>query len=149
MLTGRAPHERKTIVATLVAKLGEPATRLSEASAEPVPEALDELVARALSIEPELRPASAGQLLRELVRIAEGRAVAAPRVDPIEPIEAPVIVAPAAPTAPRRTKLRSALAVALVAAALALVTLFAWSAGAESARAGVREPSPKSAPRRG
>ena len=159
MLTGRVPHERKTIVATLVAKLGEPATRLSEASDGPVPEALDALVARTLAIDPELRPASAGQLMLELVRIAEGRArpLAPPRVDPS--IEAPAIVpAPlregiaknGGRCRPAVAERRSLIAFALVAAAVALVTLFAWTAGAERARAGsASEPLAKSAPLRG
>jgi len=128
MLTGRFPHERKTILATLTAKLAEPPARLSDVSSEPFPEALEELVARALAIDPDDRPASAGQLVMELVRIAEGRGHSI--AERVRSIPAP---ARPAPPPPRRGRFR--LSFALLAATLALAALFAWAADAEPARA--------------
>lgn len=128
MLTGRLPHERKNILATLTAKLTEPAARLSDVSTEPFPDELEELLARTLAIDPDERPSSAGAFVREVVRIAEGRSE--------KPV--PPLALPKARTAKRRSKVR--MPVALLAATLGLAALFAWAAGAEPAHAG--EPDP-------
>jgi serine/threonine-protein kinase len=75
MLTGVRPFDRDNVVATLTAKV----TQAPPPVGRELPYALDALFARALSVDPAIRPPTAGALLRELVRVAEGRAT--PPVD--------------------------------------------------------------------
>lgn len=141
MLTGRVPHDHATVVATLTAKIAEPAPRLSEVSDEDFPAALEDLVARTLAFDPDARPQSAGQLVVELVRIAEGRVRSEPRiVRSLEPIR------PRAPRrgTPGRRPPRVGPGALAVAAALALVALFTWT-HSDSARALVAERPPAAA----
>lgn len=116
MLTGRIPFQRPTVLATLTAKLCEPAPRLSEIAPEhgPFLPALEDLVARALAIDPALRPKSAGQLVMELVRIAEGRVPSAP---------------PPPPPAPARARQGGSVMRFALAAAFFTAGVLAWWAG--------------------
>jgi serine/threonine-protein kinase len=116
MLTGRAPHARETTMATLTAKLTEPAPAPSSILGDAAPAGLDPLFARALAMDPDERPASASAFLRELVRVAEGRAR---RPAPTLP--------PASKAAPARRK-PTGLWLAL-AATIATVLFALWMTG--------------------
>lgn len=116
MLTGRPPHERDSPMGVLAAKPSEPAPRPSEVTGEPFPEPLEALLARALAIDPRERPESAGAFVRELVRIAEGRARAPERR--------------AAPAAPKRRGTGFSLAAA---ATIAITIVFALAAASSLA----------------
>jgi eukaryotic-like serine/threonine-protein kinase len=75
LVAGRPPHVGPTAVATLARLVTTRAPRLSDIV--PVPQRLDDLVARTLSTDPEGRPATATELVRALTELekahAEGR----------------------------------------------------------------------------
>ena len=77
MITGVRPFERGNLVATLTAKVTERPPPVGGG----LPIALDALFVRALSVDPSDRPPTASALMRELVRIVEGRATAPDSVD--------------------------------------------------------------------
>jgi serine/threonine protein kinase len=85
LLTGHVPHERDTLMQTLTAKLTEPAPRLSDVAGYQFLAPLEALMASALATDPNARPSTAGDLVRGLVRIAEGRIPAPQRTDPPPP----------------------------------------------------------------
>jgi serine/threonine-protein kinase len=67
LLTGRLPFIHRDLATILYMHMAAPIPRVREAVPE-VPEALDDLVTRALAKSPETRIASAAELLRELAR---------------------------------------------------------------------------------
>ena len=76
-LTGRAPYKRENDLATLWAHVYAPPPSLREVDPD-APEALDEVVQRAMSKDPAKRFASAGEFGRAAVAAARGEAALAP-----------------------------------------------------------------------
>jgi tRNA A-37 threonylcarbamoyl transferase component Bud32 len=118
LLTGEAPFHRDSAVATLYAHGHAERPRPSERVAE-LPEAVDELLARATAVDPGDRLTSAGELAGELI-------------DAVDPAQRPVgRTAPVTPrtrelpgsSGPRRRWLAAAGAAVLVLAAVAAVVL--------------------------
>ncbi len=73
LLTGRAPFEGDTDLALAYKVVHQAAPALSSASAQPVPEELDALIARCLEKLPDRRPASAEAVAAELDRMLLAR----------------------------------------------------------------------------
>jgi len=75
LLAGSLSHAGETPVAVLAEKLSEAPRPMAQASPGlEVPEAVESIVARCLSIDPALRPQSAAELRTELARLIDGRA---------------------------------------------------------------------------
>ena len=86
LIAGRPPHLGPTSIATLVRLATTPAPRLSELLLD-VPAQLDELIHGMLLADRELRPGSAGEVMREFAEIAEDPNL--PRPSPARPTEPP------------------------------------------------------------
>jgi serine/threonine protein kinase len=66
LLTGHAPFERRTPLATVMAHVSETPTPPSELAEEEIPPALEQVVMACLEKDPAARPATAEELARRL-----------------------------------------------------------------------------------
>src|SRR5262245_25548118 len=90
-LTGKKPYERETDVAVMFAHITEPPPKASEARPE-LPEAIDEVIARAMAKSPDERFPSSREMIEAARAAVGGSVVVAP---------APAAAAPPPPPPPR------------------------------------------------
>ena len=126
-LTGRAPFERDTELATLIAHTKAPRPLATDIDPG-LPAAIDEALSEGMAIDPAARPPSAGSFARRIEAALEGQAG-------VDPSTAPTPTAVARPgsgrSRPARRSLAGIVVAGLLAAALAAVALVLLSGGDE------------------
>jgi len=121
-LTGRLAYDAQGSIALIAQKLEKPARHIQDLARVPVPEGLDDLLARCLSSGPAARPASAGELLLQWQSLGPATVAPSPQSATMRVSDPPTETGvTAAPTRSTTVQSRRGSRIALLGAAGALL----------------------------
>jgi serine/threonine-protein kinase len=121
-LTGRLAYDAQGSIALIAQKLEKPARHIQDLARVPVPEGLDDLLARCLSSGPAARPASAGELLLQWQSLGPATIAPSPQSATMRVSDPPTETGvTAAPTRNTTVQSRRGSRIALLGAAGALL----------------------------